>query len=216
MSLWLFTDGAARGNPGRAAAGYIIADEQGRVLHKHAERLGGRATNNEAEYFALILGLQQAQTCGSGTLNWASDSRLVVEQMRAAWKVKEPRLKALHERAVKSIGRFDLVPHWRPRSDPHLAAVDKLINEALDHEGALDVTEPTNAPEAVTRLLMRLGAALGNPLNPDQAETLSREVWPDLKDIIAEAHAQMYDEISAEMLRWQEAQHGGGGEENDR
>jgi ribonuclease HI len=80
--LWLYTDGASRGNPGPAATGFVISDDRGRVLLEHAECIGS-ATNNQAEYRALIQGLQAAKRFGTGYLTWVSDSELVVRQMRA-------------------------------------------------------------------------------------------------------------------------------------
>jgi ribonuclease HI len=131
MSLWLYTDGGARGNPGPAAAAYILKNGQGRVVSQRAECIGV-STNNEAEYRALILGLRAAQDHGSGHLHWASDSLLVVNQMRGTNKVREPRLQVLHADAQNAIGQFKLLPEHRPRADPEIAAADRLYNKALD------------------------------------------------------------------------------------
>ena len=131
MPLWLFTDGGARGNPGPAAAAFIIKDGQGRILAQDAECIGA-TSNNHAEYRSLILGLRAAQAHGTGDLHWASDSLLVVNQMKGTNKVKEPRLKVLHADATNAIGHFKLLPEHRRREDPEIAAVDKLYNKALD------------------------------------------------------------------------------------
>ena len=134
--LWLFTDGGARksGNSsnGPAAAAYIIKDGHGRILAKGAKPIGV-ATNNEAEYWALIFGLRAAQTYGTGELRWASDAELVVNHMMGEYRVRAAHLRTLYARAKKAAEHFTrFLPEHRSREDPEIAAVDKLYNEVLD------------------------------------------------------------------------------------
>jgi ribonuclease HI len=130
-SLRLFTDGGARGNPGPAAAAYVITDESGHRVAAHAECIG-ETTNNEAEYRALLLGLRAARTLGTQELHWASDSQLVVRQMTGEYKVQNERLRALNQAAWEAAEGITLVPEHRPRTDSAIAAVDGMVNAALD------------------------------------------------------------------------------------
>jgi ribonuclease HI len=128
----LFTDGASRGNPGPAAVGYIVKDSAGRIVAEHAECIG-HATNNQAEYRALILGLRAASEFGAGYVTWVSDSQLVVRQMQGTYRVKHSYLKQLHEQASAALAAFaHVVMEHRPRSDPDVADIDRMINKALD------------------------------------------------------------------------------------
>ena len=96
-SLQLFTDGASRGNPGQAGAGIVILDEQGGELVGTSQYLG-QCTNNEAEYRALLFGLEKCAEFGRGRLNIHLDSELIVKQVRGQYKVKHPNLKQLHQK----------------------------------------------------------------------------------------------------------------------
>ncbi|HOX00450.1 MAG TPA: reverse transcriptase-like protein, partial [Deltaproteobacteria bacterium] len=93
-----YFDGASRGNPGEAGAGALLEDERGQVVWETAMPLGVR-TNNEAEYLALILLLEEAARRGLGDLEVYGDSRLVVLQVSRSWKINEPRLRELATRA---------------------------------------------------------------------------------------------------------------------
>jgi ribonuclease HI len=130
----LYTDGAARGNPGPAAAGFRILAPSGELLFEHEESLGER-TNNQAEYAALILGLEASQAYTKGRITVGSDSKLVVLQMRGDWRVKDPELRGLHTDAQTKAARFREVhyAHYR-RSHPEIAAVDRALNRLLDLE----------------------------------------------------------------------------------
>ncbi|MGH7552080.1 MAG: ribonuclease HI family protein [Longimicrobiales bacterium] len=130
--LWLFTDGASRGNPGPAAIGYVVTDDAGAVLAKHAECIG-TATNNEAEYRALIAGLEAAAKSGSGYLSWVSDAETVVRQMEGKYRVRKAHLKPLHEQATRAMDAFaHVVIEHRKREDARIAEVDGIVNDALD------------------------------------------------------------------------------------
>ena len=130
--LWLFTDGASRGNPGPAAIGYIVADDAGAVLAKHAECIG-TATNNEAEYRALIAGLKAAAKYGTGYLTWVSDAQTVVRQMEGNYRVRKGHLKPLHAEATEAMESFaHVIMEHRARGDERIAEVDAMLNKALD------------------------------------------------------------------------------------
>ena len=94
----LFTDGGARGNPGPAAYAYVLEDEDGEVVAAHGEAIGV-ATNNVAEYSALIAGLEKAVELGVDELDVISDSELMVKQMRGEYRVKNDALRELSLRA---------------------------------------------------------------------------------------------------------------------
>ncbi|MBI4146051.1 ribonuclease HI family protein [Candidatus Woesearchaeota archaeon] len=128
----LYTDGASRNNPGNAAIGYRIATEDGAVLKEHKAAIGIK-TNNEAEYHALIAGLEEASTFTREEVVCCSDSQLVVAQMDGAWRIKKPHLKALHREAKLRESAFKKVTYTHlPREHKQIAACDNLANEALD------------------------------------------------------------------------------------
>jgi len=130
----LYCDGAARGNPGPAAIGAILfAPGQVEPVAALSERIG-RATNNVAEYRALIAGLQVAREAGVNRLLVRSDSELLVRQMTGKYRVKAPGLKPLAREAAGLVQRFDEVGFEEvPRERNSLA--DELANAALDAEG---------------------------------------------------------------------------------
>jgi ribonuclease HI len=126
----LFADGAARGNPGPAGAGAILLGERGEVLAE-LHRALGRATNNVAEYEALILGLEEAKRRGIARIDVRMDSMLVVRQMQGLWRIKHPGLRPLALRAGALLAEFPerTIEHV-PRDENSLA--DKLANRAID------------------------------------------------------------------------------------
>ena len=133
--VWLYTDGAARGNPGPAAAGFRILGPSGQLLFEHEESLGER-TNNQAEYAALILGLEAIHPYTKGRVTVGSDSQLMVKQMNREWRVKDPELRTLHIDAHAKAARFREVRYEHHlRSHPEIAAVDQALNRLLDLEG---------------------------------------------------------------------------------
>ena len=123
----LYTDGASRGNPGPAAAGFRILTAAGESLFEHEEALGVR-TNNQAEYAALNLGLDACRVYTAGRVAVGSDSKLLVEQMNGTWKVREPELQVLARRLgprrpssvgwniVTTPARMLRLPKWIGRS----------------------------------------------------------------------------------------------------
>ncbi len=130
MRARLFTDGGARGNPGPAAAAYVVEAEDGTVLDAHGEAIGV-ATNNVAEYRALVAGLTRAVELGIDELEVVSDSELLVKQMSGEYRVKSPPLIALSLEAA-TVGRQLGRVRYRAvrRAENELA--DRLVNDALD------------------------------------------------------------------------------------
>ena len=128
MIVW--TDGAARGNPGPAGAGALVTDREGNVLAEIAEGLGV-ATNNVAEYTAAILGLERAADLGAQEVILRSDSRLVVEQLAGRWKIKNETLKELHAQATAIASRFARVRYEHVPREMN-AAADRLANDGVD------------------------------------------------------------------------------------
>jgi probable phosphoglycerate mutase len=126
----LFTDGGARGNPGPAAYGYVLESEDGDVLAAHGEAIG-TATNNVAEYRALIAGLQKALELGANELEVVSDSELLVKQMRGEYKVKNAALRGLSLQAASLARELGSVTYTAVRRE-HNELADQLVNEALD------------------------------------------------------------------------------------
>ena len=133
MNARLFTDGGARGNPGPAAAAYVLEAEDGTVLDARGEAIG-TATNNVAEYRALVAALAKAVELGVGELEVVSDSELLVKQMNGEYRVKNAALRELSLEAARLARRLDRV-HYRAvrRTENELA--DRLVNEALDAAG---------------------------------------------------------------------------------
>jgi ribonuclease HI len=126
----LSTDGGARGNPGPAAYGYVLETEDGTILDARGQRIG-HATNNVAEYRALIAGLEAALSHGVTELDVVSDSELLVKQMRGEYKVKNAALKTLSTRAAALARGLDSVSYIAVRRE-HNELADRLVNEALD------------------------------------------------------------------------------------
>jgi ribonuclease HI len=126
----LFTDGGARGNPGPAAYGYVLESEDGAVLAAHGEAIG-TATNNVAEYTALLAGLEKALELGVDELEVVSDSELLVKQMRGEYKVRKTTLRELSAQAASLAGELGSVTYTAVRRE-HNELADQLVNEALD------------------------------------------------------------------------------------
>ena len=134
MKAKLSTDGGARGNPGPAAYGYVLEDDDGTVLDARGERIGV-ATNNVAEYRALIAGLERALELGIDELEVVSDSELLVKQMQGEYRVKNETLRELNEDANVLERKLGRVRYTAVRRE-HNQLADKLVNEALDADSA--------------------------------------------------------------------------------
>jgi ribonuclease HI len=126
----LFTDGGARGNPGPAAAAYVLEAEDGTVLDARGEVIG-TATNNVAEYRALVAGLAKAVELGVGELDVISDSELLVKQMNGEYRVKNAALRELSLEAARLARKLERVRYRAVRRAENELA-DRLVNEALD------------------------------------------------------------------------------------
>jgi ribonuclease HI len=125
-------DGGSRGNPGPAAVGVVLRNGDGSVLEEAGETIG-EATNNVAEYKALLRGIELAAAHGAGVLELVGDSDLVVRQVEGRYKVKNAGLKPLHEEVKRALGGFDSWSiRWVRRAENGDA--DRLVNEALDGE----------------------------------------------------------------------------------
>jgi ribonuclease HI len=126
----IHTDGAARGNPGPAAIGVVIKDEAGKVIATVSKRLGP-TTNNQAEYRAIIAGLEKAVSLGVKQVAVKSDSELVVKQINGLYKVKHVDLRPLYTEVVRLTGSLESFKiSYVPREQN--AAADALANKALD------------------------------------------------------------------------------------
>jgi ribonuclease HI len=123
-------DGGSRGNPGPAAVAAVAVDESGGELIERAETIGD-ATNNVAEYRALLLGIELARELGADEVEFVADSLLIVEQVRGNWKVKQAHLRTLRDRAVDELAEFRSwsIRHVK-RGENERA--DELLNGVLD------------------------------------------------------------------------------------
>jgi len=128
--LTVNVDGGARGNPGPAAIGVVVRDGDGEVLAERGERIG-HATNNVAEYRALLAGIGLAAEHGATELELLGDSELVVRQVEGRYKVKDATMRELHTEAKRLLAEFDSwsIRHVRRAQN---ADADRLVNEALD------------------------------------------------------------------------------------
>jgi ribonuclease HI len=129
----LSTDGGARGNPGPAAYAYVLEAEDGTVLAAHGEAIG-TATNNVAEYRALVEGLRKALELAVDEVDVVSDSELVVKQMRGEYRVKNEALQQLSLEAGRLARQLRKVTYTAVRRE-HNELADRLVNEALDRSG---------------------------------------------------------------------------------
>jgi ribonuclease HI len=128
--LRVFSDGAARGNPGPAGAGAVVLDSKGRVLARVGKFLG-KQTNNVAEYEGLLLGLARAKELGAREVEVRADSLLLIRQLEGAYQVKNAALKVLHAKAKELLRSFDRVDlRHVPREENVLA--DEMSNRAID------------------------------------------------------------------------------------
>ncbi len=134
MKVIVHVDGGARGNPGPAAAACVITSPAGDVLGEHSQLLG-RATNNVAEYRALLLGLAKAHELGAVEVEVVGDSELIAKQVQGAYKVKHEAMRPLYLEAIAALGDFE---RWSIRTVPRAqnAHADALVNAALDQAAA--------------------------------------------------------------------------------
>ena len=141
--LIVYTDGAARGNPGPAGIGVHITSEEGRTVKTLSEGIGP-ATNNVAEYRAALAGLRLAVELGARRILLRADSRLLIEQMEGRFRVKNPTLRVLHKEARELLKGFESVSMEHvPRKAN--AEADALANEGVDAWLAEHDWEPPGA-----------------------------------------------------------------------
>ncbi len=130
MKLTIHTDGGARGNPGPAGIGVVISDEKGKAVKEISEYIG-RATNNQAEYRALIRGLSEAKKLGAREVSIFMDSELIIKQLKGEYKVRDKDLQLLFVRA------YNLLHTFKSHSTKHIPRAknkraDALVNQAVD------------------------------------------------------------------------------------
>jgi ribonuclease HI len=123
-------DGGARGNPGPAGIAAVATGGGGEVLREESAYIG-EATNNVAEYRALLLGLEVAEALGACEVEVVCDSQLVARQVGGQYRVKHPALRSLYQNAMAALGRFDRWSVRDVRREQNQRA-DELVNEAID------------------------------------------------------------------------------------
>jgi ribonuclease HI len=126
-------DGGARGNPGPAAVAAVVSTPEGEVLERRGQAIGV-ATNNVAEYRALLLGIELAREHGARELALIGDSELIARQVRGEYRVKDPGLRPLHAAALEALAQLG---RWSIRNVPRTqnAGADAVVNETLDAAG---------------------------------------------------------------------------------
>ena len=150
----LRTDGGARGNPGPAGIGVVLESPEGEVVAELAKGIG-HATNNVAEYRALLEGLELALERGVRRLEVFSDSLLLVEQMRGRYKVRSPGLQPLHNRARELARRFEQV-RFNAVGRALNRQADALANRAMDEQEQADAGDADPPAQGDDRLQGRL------------------------------------------------------------
>lgn len=130
MKLVIHVDGGSRGNPGPAAIAAVLSTPEGEVVADAKETIGV-ASNNVAEYKAVLLGLAKARELGADEVEVVNDSELVQKQINGQYKVKHPDMKPLYAQSIKALGEFG---GWSIRSVPRAqnSDADALVNQALD------------------------------------------------------------------------------------
>ena len=129
VTLNIYIDGASKGNPGEAGAGIWMTDQKGRKVFEMSRYLGHK-TNNEAEYWALLLGLEEAKRLGGTSIRIFTDSELVERQVNGLYRVKNSNLKLLHESVIRHLKEFSsFAIRSIPREENREA--DRLANQAI-------------------------------------------------------------------------------------
>ena len=162
MKVVIEGDGGSRGNPGPAGYGAVVRSADRSAVLAESKQAIGVATNNVAEYRALIAGLDDAVKLGATEAEVFMDSKLVVEQMCGRWKVKHPDLIELHAQARKLASRLDRISYaWVPRDRNSHA--DRLANEAMDAAAGIDDPEPAKTVAAQALAAPGWTGARGTP-----------------------------------------------------
>jgi ribonuclease HI len=194
-TITLQFDGGSRGNPGPAGIGVVLRAADGTPLVTLGRYIG-KATNNVAEYSALITGLEEARRLGARRIVIRGDSELIIKQMRGEYRVKHPDMKALYEQAQDLVGQFEAVTiEHNLRHKNELA--DKLANLAMDRKGEVtdadDAENPLSAPAAVAP---KVGARFACPRCRCRIELKEpSSIRPhQLKPFVCQCGAQMHEE----------------------
>ena len=133
--FFVYSDGGARGNPGPAAIGVLVCDANGQKVGEHGEVIG-EATNNVAEYTAVLRGLTLAAELGAGEIDYFLDSELVARQLSGIYKLKAENLRPLFMEVKEKEKKFKRVTYFHlPREHEKIKQVDKLVNIALNKAG---------------------------------------------------------------------------------
>lgn len=212
-------DGGSRGNPGISGAGAVLIDaDSGKILREISEAVG-IATNNVAEYTALLLALEAAfQIDPSASVLVRMDSKLVVEQMSGRWKIKHPDMMALGSKVQRLIASKNVEFVWIPREQNGLA--DALANKAMDYSGEpiaaaveFNLGEPSSiraprpsTPESTTLILVRHGRTAltesrkisgGDGENPDLSELGKQDAREVAEELAKLGHSGNFAYLSA-------------------
>jgi ribonuclease HI len=132
--MFVYTDGGARGNPGKAAIGIVILDENEHAVETFGEYVGIK-TNNEAEYLAIIKALELAKKY-SKKVHLQSDSELVIKQLNGEYRINKPHLKELFDKVENLEEGFEEVSYGNvPRENEYIQEADRLVNQELDKQG---------------------------------------------------------------------------------
>jgi len=135
MKLKVYSDGGARGNPGPAAIGVLVCNEKDEPVQEHHDTLG-EATNNVAEYCALIAALELAKNLGAQEVEAYLDSELVVRQVKGIYKIKSEKLKQLCKEVKAAASFFKKVAYKHlPRTHEKMEQADRMVNRALNEGG---------------------------------------------------------------------------------
>ncbi len=131
-TLRIYTDGASRGNPGKAACAYIYTTEDEKIIHKNGKYLGN-TTNNRAEYEAVIFSLSELIDHYTEYVILSSDSKLVINQLNGDWRVNSSNIKPLYSEVLKIKEKFkDIDFNYLPRENKFISMADTLCNKILD------------------------------------------------------------------------------------
>lgn len=150
MRATLRTDGGARGNPGPAGIGFVLTGADSQPIAQGGSFIG-EATNNVAEYKALLWGLRVAVDASVTELAVFSDSELLVKQMNGIYRVKHPNMKPLFEQAKKLVAQFERVTVSHVRREEN-AEADALANEAMDCRGTVGNASAPSQGDSQTSL----------------------------------------------------------------
>jgi len=130
--IFSFTDGASRGNPGHSSGGVLLTDESGKILFEGGIYLD-KGTNNEAEYRALLFGLEKAADLKAQEIVCHLDSELVVKQLSGLYRLKSPRMIEFHRQVRERLARFKSASFVHlPREHPNMRVADRLANKTLN------------------------------------------------------------------------------------